>query len=55
MTAKQSAIKDIKEDLKKESKSFITYRTELNPVMEKLVKEHIRQQSYCLSQFTSKH
>lgn len=49
MTARQQAIKDIKDDLKKEGKSFIAYRTELNPVMNELVNNQIKKQSYCMS------
>ena len=40
MSAREQAVKDIKECLKQESKSFIAFRSELNPIMRKLVKEH---------------
>lgn len=52
MTAKKQAIKDIKEYLRQESRAFITYRTELDPTMDKLVDDYIKQQeniSYCMS------
>lgn len=41
----QQAIQDIREDLSKEHKCFIAFRTKLNPVMRGLVKEQLRQQS----------
>lgn len=40
-SAKQQALQDIKEELKREGKSFIGFRSELNPVMRELVKSHI--------------
>lgn len=40
MSARQQAIQDIKECLKQESKSFIAFRSELNPIMRKLVREY---------------
>ena len=44
MSAKQQAIKDIREELSKQSKSFIAYRSELNSVMRKLVSNHLKAQ-----------
>lgn len=44
MTAKQQAIRDIKESLRSERKSFLAFHKELNPVMDYLVNEHIQQQ-----------
>ena len=55
MTAKQQAIKDIKDDLKRSGKCFITFHSELNPVMDSLVSEYIKEQkSMCLSCWTLK-
>ena len=52
-TAKAQAIEDIKAELKKESKAFISYNTELNPIMDSLVNKYIKAQekhtSRCLS------
>lgn len=39
MTAYQSAINDINEELKSSSKCFISFRTELNHMMEHIVNE----------------
>lgn len=44
MTAKQKAIQDIKECLRQESKAFIAFRTELNPIMDELVKQQLKEQ-----------
>jgi hypothetical protein len=46
MTAKQQAIKDIRKSLKANSKAFIAFRTELNPIMDELVNEQIKQQEH---------
>ena len=46
MSAKQQAIRDIKEFLKKESKCFLAFRTELNPVMAYLVNSQIKAQMH---------
>lgn len=57
MSAKEQAILDIKEDLKKTSKCFIAFRTKLNPVMNYLVHQQLKAQrvkSWCLSAVTSK-
>lgn len=43
-SAKQQAIMDIKNDLMQQSKSFLMFRRELNPVMEKLVHQQIHDQ-----------
>ena len=51
-TAKQQAIKDIRDELKKNHKAFIAFKKVLNPVMDELVEEQIHAQervSYCLS------
>ena len=44
MSAKQTAIQDIKDDLKLQGKSFLAFRSELNSVMNKLVFHHIMEQ-----------
>ena len=44
MSAKQQAILDIKEELVRQSKSFLAFRRELNPIMRKLVHEQIKKQ-----------
>ena len=49
-TAKNMAIRDIKEDLKEQNKlnstckCFIAFRSYLNPVMRRLVSEHLKEQ-----------
>ena len=40
-SAKTQALQDIKQELKREGKHFINFRSELNPVMRELVKSHI--------------
>lgn len=44
MTARQIAEQDIKNDLMQQSRSFITFRTELNPIMRKLVHQQLHAQ-----------
>lgn len=44
MTAKQQALKDIRESLREEGKSFLMYRRELNKPIMALVREHIKEQ-----------
>jgi hypothetical protein len=44
MTPKDLAVKDMKEDLSKENKSFLAFHNELNPVMRKIVSSQIRKQ-----------
>ena len=44
MNAKQQAIKDIKESLKKDGKCFINYRNELNIPIRKIINEQLREQ-----------
>ena len=41
MTAKETAIQDIKDELRQESRCFIAFRKKLNPIMKKLVKNYI--------------
>ena len=45
MSAKEKAIQDIKEDLKKEKKVFLAFINDLNPIMDSLVKNQIQQQA----------
>lgn len=44
MTAKEKAIEDIKEDLIRESRSFLAFRRKLDPVMKKMVSDYIELQ-----------
>ena len=44
MTAKQQAIKDIREELRSSHKSFIMFRTELNKKMLNIVNEQLKAQ-----------
>lgn len=44
MSAKEIAEQDIREDLKKQSKCFLAFRSELNPVMRRLVREQLHEQ-----------
>ena len=45
MEEKLQAIQDIKQDLELHGKCFIAFQERLNPYMEMLVKERIREQS----------
>ena len=44
MTPKDLAVRDMKEDLSKENKSFLAFHNELNPAMRKIVSSQIREQ-----------
>lgn len=44
MTAKQTAISDICADLRSSARCFIAFRTDLNPVMDKIVEEYSKMQ-----------
>lgn len=44
MSVKECAIQDIKEDLKKQEKSFIGFIQSLDPIMDDLVNSHIKAQ-----------
>ena len=44
MSVKETAIQDIKQDLRQENKSFIPFRIKLNPIMRKLTTQYQRQQ-----------
>ena len=48
MTAKQQALKDIKDELRQENKAFIAFRSELNPIMRRIVSEYLHQQRTCI-------
>ena len=45
MTARQQAIQDIKDDLRQHNLSFIAFRKELNPIMDRLVNQQLKEQS----------
>ena len=44
MSAREIALRDIQDDLNKENKQFINFRSNLNSVMRRLVSNHIKQQ-----------
>lgn len=44
MTARETAIHDIKDDLWQNSKCFITFRKQLNPIMKRMVDNYINLQ-----------
>ncbi len=44
MTPKDLAVKEMKEILSKENKSFLAFHNELNPVMRKIVSNQIKEQ-----------
>ena len=44
MNVKQQAIRDIKKSLRQQCKVFLAFRTELDPVMDDLVKEELEKQ-----------
>lgn len=45
MSAKQTAINDIKESLKEENKCFIAFHRVLNPIMDSLVRQQLDEQA----------
>ena len=45
MSAKQQAIQDIRTELHECNKAFIAFRTELNPVMRRIVKSYLKKQN----------
>ena len=47
MSAKEVAIKDIRESLKRQGKCFLAFRVDLNPIMKDLVNEYIKAQESC--------
>ena len=44
MTPKDLAVKDMKDDLSKENRSFLAFHNELNPAMRRLVSKQIKKQ-----------
>lgn len=48
MTAYQSAINDIKDDLKSSGRCFLSFRKELNPIMRDIVNNAIKKQEELL-------
>lgn len=46
MSAKEQAILDIRQELQTEGKCFIAFRSNLNPIMDQLVKEQIFAQEH---------
>lgn len=47
MTAKQKAIMDMKQEFHASGKCFLAFRTELNPIMDKIVNSYIKAQQQC--------
>ena len=47
MTIEEIATLDIKNDLRKQSRCFLTFREKLNPIMDKLVDNYIKIQEEC--------
>ena len=45
MTARDKATQDIREDLMHQNKCFIAFKSELNPIMRRLVREQLREQN----------
>ena len=57
MSAKEQAVMDIQSELEKEGKSYLAFRTQLDPVMDSLVSEQLQAQekaSYCLSGYSKR-
>lgn len=52
ITAKEQAVKDIKDDLKKEGRVFMHFRQELNQPIRKLVNEQLKEQRNVSYNFT---
>lgn len=46
MTAKEQAIRDIKNDLRQSGKCFLAFHRELNPIMSELVNNQINRQEH---------
>ena len=44
MSPKDLAVRDIKEDLRNQNKSFLAFHNELNPAMRKIVSSQIKEQ-----------
>lgn len=45
MSAKEQAIQDIKDELRRQGKCFIAFHTELNPAIGRLVMQQIKRQA----------
>lgn len=54
MTPKDVAEREMKEELKRQNKSFLAFHNELNPVMRRLVSSQIKQQ-LSINPFTPRH
>lgn len=46
MTARQQALRDIREDLREQGKCFIAFRKELNPIMKELINDQLKRQKH---------
>lgn len=46
-SAKEQAIQDIKKELSLQGKSFLAFHEELNPVIDELVNNRIKEQELC--------
>lgn len=55
MSAREIATKDIKQELEKNDKCFLTFHKELNPVMRRLVSRQIKDQISLNHFFTPSH
>ena len=55
LSAKQQAIIDIKEDLRKQNKCFMSFKKKLNPIMEKIVNNHLKDQRHITTSLWQKH
>lgn len=44
MTAKEQALQDIKDDLRQDSKCFLAFKENLNPIMDELVEDYTKLQ-----------
>lgn len=53
MTAKDLAVQDMIPELEKQNKCFLAFRQELNPIMRKLVSQHIKAQREATNTFNS--
>ena len=54
MTPKDLAVKEMKEELKRQNKSFLAFHNELNPMMRRLVFSQIKQH-LSINPFTPRH
>lgn len=51
MSAKDAAIQDMIPELEKRNKTFLAFHSELNPIMDQLVEQHIRAQQSLFKRF----